>query len=99
VLFRFGSNQDAKDSTRVIGSAFQGGLGLPEREYYLKVDDKSKQLREAYTKHVAKMFELLGDPADKPAAEATTILKIETTLATASMKIPTSAIPTRLITR
>src|SRR5882762_5966949 len=85
-LFRFGSNQDAKDSTRVIGGAFQGGLGLPEREYYLKEDDKSKQLRETYTKHVAKMFELLGDPADKLAAEAGTILKIETALATASMK-------------
>jgi len=85
-LFRFGSNQDAKDSTRVIGGAFQGGLGLPEREYYLKEDDKSQQLREAYTKHVAKMFELLGDPADKSAAEAATILKIETALATASMK-------------
>src|SRR5882762_512823 len=85
-LFRFGSNQDAKDSTRVIGGAFQGGLGLPEREYYLKEDDKSKQLRETYTKHVAKMFELLGDPADKSAAEAATILKIETALATASMK-------------
>src|SRR5947208_16859444 len=49
-LFRFGSNQDAKDSTRVIGGAFQGGLGLPEREYYLKEDDHSKQLREAYQK-------------------------------------------------
>src|SRR5258707_1233084 len=85
-LFRFGSNQDAKDSTRVIGGAFQGGLGLPEREYYLKEDDKSKQLREAYTKHVAKMFELLGDPADKSAAEAAIILKVETALATASMK-------------
>src|SRR6266403_1063842 len=85
-LFRFGSNQDAKDSTRVIGGAFQGGLGLPEREYYLKEDDKSKQLREAYTKHVAKMFELLGDPADKSAAEAAIILKLETALATASMK-------------
>src|SRR5712692_7522717 len=85
-LFRFNSNQDAKDSTQVIGGAFQGGLGLPEREYYLKEDDKSKQLREAYSKHVAKMFELLGDPADKSAAEAAAILKIETTLATASMK-------------
>ena len=85
-LFRFSSNQDAKDSTRVIGGAVQGGLGLPEREYYLKEDDKSKQLREAYTKHVAKMFELLGDPADKSAAEAATILKVETALATASMK-------------
>src|SRR5712692_3779196 len=85
-LFRFNSNQDAKDSTQVIGGAFQGGLGLPEREYYLKEDDKSKQLREAYVKHVAKMFELLGEPADQSAAEAATILKIETALANASMK-------------
>ncbi len=85
-LFRFSSNQDAKDSTRVIGGAVQGGLGLPEREYYLKEDDKSKQLREAYTKHVAKMFELLGDPADQSAAEAAIILKVETALATTSMK-------------
>src|SRR5713101_1047306 len=76
-LFRFNSTQDAKDSTQVIGAAFQGGLGLPEREYYLKVDDKSNQLREDYTKRVAKMFELLGDSADQVVAEATTILKIE----------------------
>jgi putative endopeptidase len=86
VLFRFNSAQDAKDSTQVIGTAFQGGLGLPEREYYLKEDDKSKQLREAYTKHVAKMFELLGDSAEQSAAEAAAVLKIETALATASMK-------------
>src|SRR6267143_2788418 len=85
-FFRFNAVQDLKDSTQVIGSAFQGGLGLPEREYYLKEDDKSKQLRDSYVKHVAKMFELLGDPADQSAAEAATILKIETALATASMK-------------
>ena len=85
-FFRFNSVQDLKDSTQVIGSASQGGLGLPEREYYLKEDDKSKQLRESYLKHVAKMFELLGDPADQSAAEAAAILKIETALATASMK-------------
>jgi putative endopeptidase len=86
VLFRFNSTQDAKDSTQVIGAAFQGGLGLPEREYYLKQDDKSKSLRDAYTKHVAKMLELLGDSAEQSAAEASTVLKIESALATASMK-------------
>ncbi len=85
-LFRFNSNQDAKDSTQFIGAAFQGGLGLPEREYYLKQDDKSKQLRDSYIKHVAKMLELLGDPIDQTAAEAATILKIETVLANSSMK-------------
>ena len=85
-LFRFNSTQDAKDSAQVIGAAFQGGLGLPEREYYLKEDDKSKQLRDAYLKHVAKMFQLLGDSAEQSAGEAGAILKIETALATASMK-------------
>src|SRR6266481_6315664 len=85
-FFRFNSAQDLRDSTQVIGAAFQGGLGLPEREYYLKEDDKSKQLRDSYVKHVAKMFELLGDPADQSAAEAATILSIETALANASMK-------------
>ena len=86
VLFRFSANQDAKDSTQVVGSAWQGGLGLPEREYYLKQDDKSKQLREAYVHHVAKMFELMGDSADTAAAEGSAVLEIETALATASMK-------------
>jgi putative endopeptidase len=86
VLFRFSANQDAKDSSQVAGAAWQGGLGLPEREYYLKQDEKSKQLRDAYVKHVAKMFELLGDPADRAGAEAATVLGIETSLATASMK-------------
>lgn len=86
VLFRFGANQDAKDSTQVVGSAFQGGLGLPEREYYLKQDDKSKQLRDAYLKHVAKMFELAGDSSATAAGEATAVLSIETALANVSMK-------------
>jgi len=86
VLFRFNSTQDAKDSSEVIGAAFQGGLGLPEREYYLKPDEKSEKLREDYVKHVANMFVLLGDSADVSAAEAQTVMKIETALATASMK-------------
>lgn len=86
VLFRFNSTQDAKDSSQVIGAASQGGLGLPEREYYLKQDEKSQKLREDYVKHVANMFALLGDSADVTAAEAATVVKIETALAAASMK-------------
>ena len=84
-MFRFGSRQDAKDSTQVIATAVQGGLGLPDRDYYTRDDDKSKKLRDDYAKHVAKMFELAGDAADKSAAEATTVMTIETTLAKASM--------------
>ena len=86
VLFRFSANQDAKDSSQVVGAAWQGGLGLPERGYYLKQDEKSKQLRDAYVKHVAKMFELLGDSADTAATEANKVLDIETSLAESSMK-------------
>ena len=85
VLFRFGSNQDAKDSTQVIATALQGGLGLPERDYYLRDDEKSKKMRDDYGKHVAKMFGLLGDSADKAESEAMTVLQMETALAKASM--------------
>jgi putative endopeptidase len=85
VLFAFGSRQDAKDSTQVIASAAQGGLGLPDRDYYLRDDEKSRKLREAYVQHVAKMLELLGDSVDKAAAEAGTVMTIETSLAKASM--------------
>lgn len=85
VMFRFTSNQDAKDSTQVIATALQGGLGLPERDYYLRDDEKSKKLRDDYSKHIAKMFELLGDSVTKGETEAATVLKIETSLAKASM--------------
>lgn len=84
-MFRFGSRQDAKDSTEVIAQAGQGGLGLPDRDYYLRDDEKSKKLRDAYEAHAQKLFELLGDPADKATAEAKTIMGIETALAKASM--------------
>jgi putative endopeptidase len=84
-LFRVGSTQDFKDSTRVIGAINQGGLGLPDRDYYLKTDDKSKLTRQEYVHHVTKMFELMGDPASASAAEAQTVMKIETQLAQASL--------------
>jgi putative endopeptidase len=84
VLFRFSSGQDIKDSSRVIAQAGQGGLGLPDRDYYFRDDDKSKQLRADYEQHVTKMFALAGDAPDKAAAEAKTVLSIETALAQAS---------------
>ncbi|HZV86055.1 MAG TPA: M13 family metallopeptidase [Candidatus Binatus sp.] len=84
VLFRFGSGQDVKDSTRVIAVASQGGLGMPDRDYYFRDDDKSKQLRQDYEQHVAKMFELASDAPDKAAAEAKSVISIETALAKAS---------------
>ncbi len=85
VVFRFGSRQDLDDSTKVIGGAEQGGLGLPDRDYYLREDEHSAQLREGYVKHVAKMFSLAGDSPEKSAAEAQTVMHFETALAQASM--------------
>lgn len=84
-IFSFGSMQDFKDSTKMIGAFSQSGLGLPNRDYYLKEDKKFKQIREAYVQHVAKMFELLGDPSDKAALQAQKVMEIETKLAQASM--------------
>jgi putative endopeptidase len=84
VLFRFSSGQDIKDSTRVIAFASQGGLGMPDRDYYFRDDDKSKQLRVDYEQHVAKMFELAGDAPEKAPTEAQTVMTIETALAKAS---------------
>jgi len=80
-LFTFRSDQDYKNSAEVIAEADQGGLSLPDRDYYLKDDDKSKDLRKAYVAHVQKMFELLGDKPEQAAAEAATVMRIETALA------------------
>ncbi|HEV2468425.1 MAG TPA: M13 family metallopeptidase [Candidatus Sulfotelmatobacter sp.] len=85
VLFRFDSIQDFRDANQVIADADQGGLGLPDRDYYTKDDAKSQELRTAYLAHVQKMFELLGDKPDAAAAEAQTIMQIETALARGSM--------------
>ncbi len=84
VLFRFSSGQDIKDSARMVAQASQGGLGMPDRDYYFRDDEKSKQLRVDYERHVAKMFALAGDAPDQAAAEAKTVMTIETALAKAS---------------
>jgi putative endopeptidase len=84
VLFNFGSGQDAKDSTHEIAQAAQGGLGLPDRDYYTKTDEASKKLRDQYVDHVAKMLTLLGEPAATATDDAKKILALETKLAEAS---------------
>ncbi|HEY6442954.1 MAG TPA: M13 family metallopeptidase [Candidatus Acidoferrales bacterium] len=85
-VFSFGSEQDLKDSTQVIAGAGQGGLGLPDRQYYLDDDARSKQLRASYIQHVTNMFKLAGDDPSTAAAEAKSIMDTETALARASKK-------------
>lgn len=84
VFFDYGSMQDFKDATREIAYIDQGGLGLPEKDYYFRTDAKSAQLRREYVAHLAKMLTLLGDAEPKATAEAQKIMDLETALAKAS---------------
>lgn len=85
VLFRFDSIQDFRDASQVVANADQGGLGLPDRDYYTKEDAKSQELRKQYVQHLQKMFGLLGDSAEVAAKEADSVMHIETALAKGSM--------------
>jgi putative endopeptidase len=84
-FFLFYSRQDFKDATQVIGGADQGGLGLPNRDYYFLEDAKSQKLRADYVAHVSRMLQLAGENAQQADAEAKQILELETTLAKASL--------------
>ena len=83
--FGLGVNQDAKQSTSMIVQLGQAGLGLPDRDYYLKTDAASVTIREQYLAHMTNMFKLLGDPEADAAAHAQTVMDVETRLAKASM--------------
>jgi putative endopeptidase len=85
VAFDFGSELDFKDTSHYIAGVSQGGLGLPERDYYLRDDARTKEIREAYVTHVAKTLELLGEKPKRADADAKIVLKVETGLAKASM--------------
>ena len=83
--FNFGSEQDFKDATQMIAGADQGGIGLPDRDYYLKDDARMKQIRDLYQDHVAKMLALAGAKEADAAKQAKTIVDLETSLAKVSM--------------
>jgi putative endopeptidase len=84
IIFDQGSQQDPDDSEQQIASLDQGGLGLPDRDYYTKDDAKSKEIRERYVLHVQKVFELIGDNPAAAKKNADTIMRMETLLAKAS---------------
>jgi putative endopeptidase len=85
ILFNVGSSQDPDDSEQQIAGLDQGGLGLPDRDYYTKDDEKSKEIRERYVEHVQRIFELLGDSPETAKKNADTIMRIETAMANASL--------------
>ena len=84
-FFAFHSTQDNADATKVIAEVDQGGLGLPDRDYYLRDDERSVELRNAYRRHVGNMLRLLGEPSEQADRNADVVLALETDLAKASL--------------
>jgi len=84
-LFSFYSTPDFKNSRENIAAADQGGLGMPDRDYYLKDDPRMVELRHQYVAHVQKMLELAGEPPAKASADAQAVMKVETELAKGSL--------------
>ena len=81
VLFGFGAQQDLKNSTSVIAGIRQGGLSLPDRDYYLNPDKRYVDIRANYTDHLTRTFQLLGESPSEAAADARRVIGIETALA------------------
>jgi len=97
--FSFGSQQDFADARQVIGGLDQGGLGLPDRDYYVKDDGKFPEIRGQYVEHVAKMMALAGEPEAAAKQDAATVMRIETALAHASLALVDRRDPKRVYHR
>jgi putative endopeptidase len=85
ILFEAGSTQNLDNSEQQIAQVDQGGLGLPDRDYYTKEDAKSKETRERYVQHVQKIFSLLGENPAAAKNDADTVMRLETGMAKASL--------------
>ena len=86
-FFGLGSQQDAEQSTTMIGAIFAGGLGLPDREYYFEPGENQESIRKAYREHVVAMFKLLGESVEQATQSAEIVWRIESALAGATLTI------------
>jgi putative endopeptidase len=86
-FFGYGEQQDFKDARKQIAVVDQGGLGLPERDYYLRAGAAAEKTRQQYVQHLTNTLKLLGEPQAKAASDAQSIMKLETALAKVSMDI------------
>ena len=96
VFFNFGSSPDLNDARMVIGDLDQGGLGLPERDYYFRTDPKSQEIRQKYVAHLEKLYELIGVAEPDAQKKAATVMVIETALAKASLDVTSRRDPQTL---
>lgn len=85
MFFRFGAAPSLQDARKMIAEVDQGGLGLPDRDYYFKTDPKSEETRKKYVEHVTKMMKLIGSSQAEAERQAAVIMKLETALAESSM--------------
>jgi putative endopeptidase len=86
-FFNFAEQQDFKDARKQIAAVDQGGLGLPERDFYFRTGDVAEKTRAQYVQHITNMLKLMGEPEPRAAADAQKIMQLETALAKASMDI------------
>jgi endothelin-converting enzyme/putative endopeptidase len=92
-FFGYGEEQDFKDARKQIAVVAQGGLGLPERDYYFRTGDAAEKTRKDYVAHIANMLGLMGEPADQATADAQKIMTLETALAKVSLDITSARNP------
>jgi putative endopeptidase len=92
----FGEQQDFKDATKQIALVDQGGLGLPERDYYFRTGDAAEKTRKEYVQHITNMLKLMGEPENVAATDAQSIMQLETALAKVSMDITTQRDPNKV---
>jgi putative endopeptidase len=92
----FGEQQDFKDASKQIAAVDQGGLGLPERDYYFRTGDVAEKTRKDYVQHITNMLKLMGEPDAEAASDAQSIMQLETSLAKISMDVTTRRDPQKV---
>jgi len=80
-LYSYFAESNPRNSTEIVPWFYQGGLGMPDRDYYLRNDTKSRELQDTYRAHIANVFVLMGEPAQQAATDAKTVYAMEETLA------------------
>ncbi len=95
-LLGFGEQQDFKDARKQIAAIDQGGLGLPERDYYFRTGEAPEKTRAQYVQHITNMLRLTGEPEAKAASDAQAIMQLETALAKVSMDITSQRDPNKV---
>ena len=99
VFFNFSASPDPDNARRNLADLDQGGLGMPERDFYFRVDVRSQDIRQKYVSHIARMLQLTGIPPDRAVKQAAEVMRIETALAKGSLDITARRDPRALVHR